>query len=97
VLFSRTRWGRAIFVSKRGTWIVQHKNNGDATVVELIADEGEIELGDRLRGNWGAVGGGETLFAENLNRGISAFFQGRFGHARQAINSAEKWGGDKRF
>jgi hypothetical protein len=95
---NKMSWGKVIFVSKRGGWIVvQHEDDDDATVVELIGDEGEIEIGDRLQGNWGADGGGETLFSENLNREISTFFQGRFGHARPAIDSAEKCSGDKPF
>jgi ATP-dependent DNA ligase len=39
------KWGRVIFVSKHGGWIViQHEDDDDATVVELIGDEGEIEI-----------------------------------------------------
>lgn len=66
---NKISWGKVIFVFKHGGWIaVQHEDDDDATVVKLIGDEGEIELADRLSGNWRANGGGETLFSENLNR-----------------------------
>lgn len=87
-------WGTVAFVSKNGGWIaVQHDGGGAAA--ELIGDEGSVEVGDRLKGDWDADGG-ETVFSQNLQRNIDISIEGRFGSVQAAIKKAIEWSGDSK-
>jgi hypothetical protein len=87
-------WGNVVFVSKNGAWIaVQHDGGGAA--VNLIGDEGLVEVGDLLKGDWDADGG-ETVFSQNLQRKIDISIEGHFGSVQAAIKKAIEWSGDNR-
>src|ERR1700747_236206 len=54
-------WATAVFVSKRGTWIVAQEYD-EWIVFELVGDEGSIQICDEIRGRWNAKGGGQKAF-----------------------------------
>jgi len=55
--------GRVVSVSRNGAMI---KVQSDSTVstVEMLGDEGELQVGDIVRGNWTSLGG-ETIYRDN--------------------------------
>jgi hypothetical protein len=61
----------------------------------LLGDEGLIEVGDEIRGNWGAYGEGERVFVQRLGRNVDTYFQGRYGSVSAAIQKAKEWSGDQ--
>src|ERR1700751_3612237 len=56
-------WATAVFVSKRGTWIVAQEYD-EWIVFELVGDEGSIQICDEIRGRWNAKGGGQKAFVK---------------------------------
>lgn len=85
-------WGTVMFVSRNGAWIVVRHDDG-AAVVELLGDEGSVEVGERIKGNWDADGG-EKAFTESLHRQIDIYIQGRYGSWEVATKNAMAWSGD---
>lgn len=81
--------GEVIFVSRNGGMIVVHHDDGYA-VVELIGNEGSIAVGDRVRGDWDALGG-EPLWTEHGQ--LDAYVQGNWGGREAAIQVARQSGG----
>ena len=55
--------GRVVGVSRNGAMI---KVQSDSTVstVEMLGDEGELQVGDIVRGNWTSLGG-ETIYRDS--------------------------------
>ncbi|MCW2246220.1 hypothetical protein M2352_001811 [Azospirillum fermentarium] len=83
--------GAVIFISRnQGMVVVQH-DDGFA-VVELLGDEGELEVGDRVSGDWDALGG-ETIRASRLQRNMDVYMQGSWGFRDHAIRIARNTGG----
>lgn len=68
--------------------VVQH-DDGYA-VVELLGDEGSLSVGDRVKGDWDALGG-EPLFADGET--LDACFQGSWGSRDAALQTARNTGG----
>ncbi|TIN02388.1 MAG: hypothetical protein E5Y34_07875 [Mesorhizobium sp.] len=81
--------GQVIFVSRNAGIIVVQHDDGYA-VVELIGDEGSLGIGDRVKGDWDALGG-EPLFAGDET--LDAYFQGSWGSRDTAIKIARNTGG----
>lgn len=81
--------GRVIFVSRNGAMIVIQHDDGFA-LVELLGSEGEIELGDEVRGKWDELGG-EPIWRDREK--FDAYFQGSWGSAGAAIQIAKNTGG----
>jgi hypothetical protein len=89
-------WARVVFVSKNGAWAVVHQEDeGEWSIFELLGDEGEIQTGDQIKGNWGSDGG-ETVFPQGLGRSIDIYIQGRFASSKVALEKAREWSGDLR-
>lgn len=81
--------GQVVFVSlNRGMIVVQH-NDGFA-VVELLGSEGELQIGDDVKGDWDALGG-EPIFKDDDEH--DAYFQGNWGSAALAVEIARNAGG----
>ena len=80
---------QVIFVSRNvGMLVVQH---GDGfAVVEMLGSEGEIVVGDKVAGDWDALGG-EPITAHGQN--FDAYFQGNWGSRDAAIKIARNTGG----
>lgn len=76
--------GLVIFVSRNGGMIVVRHDDGYA-VVELLGDEGSLSVGDRVKGDWNALGG-EPLFADGKT--LDAYFQGNWGSRDAAVQIA---------
>lgn len=81
--------GQVVFVSRNEGMIVVHHDDGYA-VVELIGDEGSFSVGDRVEGDWDALGG-EPLFADGET--LDAYFQGSWGSRDTAVQIARNTGG----
>ncbi|TGP30190.1 hypothetical protein EN828_28065 [Mesorhizobium sp. M2D.F.Ca.ET.185.01.1.1] len=81
--------GQVVFVSRNSGMIVVHHVDGYA-VVELIGDEGSLSVGDRVKGDWDALGG-EPLFANDHT--LDAYFQGSWGSRDAAVQIARNTGG----
>jgi hypothetical protein len=81
--------GRVAFVSRNGAIVVVQHDAG-FTVVELIGDEGELSVGDSVRGAWDQ-NGGETLFKDGLR--LDGYFQGTWGSGPHAVQIARNIGG----
>lgn len=69
--------GRVVFSGRAGGMLVVHSDHG-FTLVEMFGQEGEVVVGDTVRGNWDAEGS-ETLF-RGQDR-FDAYFQGTWGVA----------------
>jgi hypothetical protein len=81
--------GQVIFVSRNfGMLVVQHSDG--FAVVELLGSEGEIVVGDTVRGDWDALGG-EPIFKEA--EAYDAYFQGNWGNKLAALKIARNTGG----
>ncbi|WP_343611124.1 hypothetical protein [Novosphingobium sp.] len=52
--------GKVVEVWANGSMLKVHSGS-TVSVVELLGDEGAIEVGDTLKGNWTALGG-ETIW-----------------------------------
>jgi hypothetical protein len=81
--------GNIIFVSRNaGTIVVQ--SDAGFTVVELLGNEGQLEKGDEVLGDWSACGR-EPICRDNQS--FDAYFQGCWGNANAAIQIARQTGG----
>lgn len=69
----------------QGMVVVQHDDG--FTVVELIGNEGDLELGDRLIGNW-EDDGGETIRVPRLQANFDVYMQGTWASKADAIRVA---------
>ncbi len=81
--------GRIVFVSRNGAMLVVQHEEG-FTVVEMLGDEGMLEVGDRVFGNWTAVA------SEPIRRDrevFDAYFQGCWGNPNAAVQVARNAGG----
>lgn len=81
--------GRVVFVSRNGAMLVVQSDDG-FTLVEMMGDEGQIEQGDYVYGDWTAVAG------EPIRRGeetFDAFFQGCWGNSQIPVQMARNTGG----
>ena len=76
--------GRVVFVSRNGGMLVVQHEDG-YTVVEMLGDEGRIEIGDRVHGDWTAVAG-EPI--RHNGEKFDAFFQGCWADPQQAVRIA---------
>lgn len=68
-------WGEVVFVSRNQGMIVVRSDDG-FTVVDLLGDEGLVEVGDRALGDWSA-NGGERITVKRQS--IDAYFQAATG------------------
>jgi hypothetical protein len=87
-------WATAVFVSKRGTWIVAQEYD-EWIVFELVDDEGSIQICDEIRGTWKAKGGGQKTFVKRTGCTVETYIEGRFPSARVAVQKAKQWSGDE--
>jgi hypothetical protein len=81
--------GTVVFVSRNGGMIVVQHDQG-FTLAELLGGEGEIERGDRLRGDWMSLGG------DSLYKGgdeYDAVIQNIYGRVDAAVMAARRMGG----
>ena len=67
--------GCVVFSSRAGGMLVVQSEHG-FTLVEMLGQEGDVVVGDVVRGNWDAEGG-EPLF-RGRDR-FDAYFQGTWG------------------
>lgn len=81
--------GRVRFVSGNKAMIVVQHVDG-FTVVELLGSEGEFTTGERVSGDWSALGG-EPIFKDGEEH--DAYYQGSWGSIEQAIAIARNTGG----
>lgn len=81
--------GQVIFVSRNGGMLVVRHDDGYA-IVEMLGNEGEIEVGGQVRGDWNAVAG-EPIYA-NGHR-YDAYFQGNWPRRDAAVQVARNTGG----
>ncbi|MEH3061525.1 MAG: hypothetical protein PGN33_01685 [Methylobacterium radiotolerans] len=82
-------WGEVVFVSRNQGIAVVRSEDG-FTVVELLGDEGFVQVGDRAIGDWSA-GGGETIRVRG--QALDAYFQATCGTFGQAVSMARRMGG----
>jgi hypothetical protein len=82
-------WGEVVFVSRNQGMVVVRSDDG-FTVVELLGEEGFVQVGDRAHGDWSA-GGGETMTVRR--QPLDAYFQATFGSAEPAVAMARRLGG----
>jgi hypothetical protein len=87
-------WATAVFVSKRGTWIVAQEYD-EWIVFELVGDEGSIQICDEIRGRWNAKGGGQKAFVKRTGRTVDTYIEGKFASALVAVQKAKQWSGDE--
>lgn len=52
--------GTVIATMQGGTFI-KVRSGSTVSIVEMIGDEGELQVGDKVRGNWTSLGG-ETIW-----------------------------------
>lgn len=81
--------GQVIFVSRNGAMLVVQHEDGYA-LVEMLGDEGAIELGAEVDGDWSAVAG-EPIYCDG--RRYDAYFQGNWPGRAAAIQVARNTGG----
>lgn len=62
------------------------------TIVELIGNEGAIEVGDAVFGDWHALGG-EPIKMAGEDEAFDAFYQGCWPSLEAAIRVARNTGG----
>lgn len=82
-------WGDVVFVSRNQGMVVVKSEEG-FTLVELLGDEGFVEVGDRALGDWTAEGGERMTVRK---RSLDAIFQGTYGGLVQAVTMARRMGG----
>ena len=76
--------GHVVYVSPSyGMLVVRH--SGGFALVEMLGDEGSIEVGDSVSGRWDALGG-EPIFKSE--EAYDAYFQGNWGTKEAAIKVA---------
>jgi hypothetical protein len=83
--------GQVVFVSRNGGMVVVGHDDG-FTVVELIGDEGELQRGDVVFGDWHALGG-EPIKKSGENHAFDAYFQGLWSDLASAVTIARNTGG----
>jgi hypothetical protein len=88
-------WATAVFVSKRGTWIVAQEYDS-WIVFELVDDEGSIQICDEIRGKWNAKGGGQKAFVKRTGCTVDTYIEGKFASALVAVQKAKQWSGDEK-
>jgi hypothetical protein len=81
--------GTVIFVSRNGGMLVVQHDQG-LTLIELLGGEGEIEHGDRVRGDLMSLGG-ETFYKHG--EAYDGFVQNIYGSAHAAVEAARRMGG----
>lgn len=81
--------GRVVFVSGNGGMIVVQHNQG-FTLAELLGGEGELKLGDQLRGDWMSLGG-KSL--HKAGKEYHAIVQNIYGRVDAAVLAARRMGG----
>jgi len=69
--------------------VVQHEEG--FTVVEMLGDEGILEVGDYVSGDWTAVAGEPIRREDEV---FDAFFQGCWNNHNAAVMVARRTGGD---
>lgn len=82
-------WGEVVFVSRNQGMLVVRSDEG-FTVVELLGDEGFVQVGDRALGDWSA-NGGETITVRRQR--LDAYFQATYGNPQMAVAMARRLGG----
>ena len=82
-------WGEVVFVSRNQGMVVVKSDEG-FTVVELLGDEGFVQVGDNALGDWSACGG--ELITVRRKR-LDTYFQGTFGDPGVAVAMARRMGG----
>jgi hypothetical protein len=88
-------WATAVFVSKRGTWIVAQEYD-EWIVFELVGDEGSIQICDEIEGRWNVKGGGQKGFVKRTGGTVDTYIEGRFPSAQVAVQKAKQWSGDEK-
>lgn len=83
--------GEVAFVSLNGGMVVVSHDDG-FTIVELLGNEGEIEVGDIVFGDWHALGG-EPIKKSGEDGAYDSYYQGLWGNLNSAISVARKTGG----
>lgn len=81
--------GRIVFVSRNEAMLVVQHEDG-FTVVEMLGDEGVLQVGDEVVGDWTAVA------SEPIRRDgevFDAYFQGCWGNPNAAVRVARNTGG----
>lgn len=81
--------GQVVFVSQNKAMVVVRHDDG-FTVVELIGDEGSVAVGDRVAGDWAALGSEPLRTASGV---LDAYFQGCWGSGQAATTVARNTGG----
>lgn len=81
--------GSVIYVSPMQNMIVVAHGDG-WSVVELLGDEGEIDIGDTLNADWSELGGGVV---RRGGESFDVYFQGTWGSHQAAVESAYRSGG----
>lgn len=81
--------GQVVFVSRNGAMLVVQSDEG-FMLVEMLGDEGQIERGDLVYGDWTAVAGEPIRRAGET---FDAFFQGCWGNYRIPLQMARNMGG----
>jgi hypothetical protein len=69
-------WAMVVFVSRRGTWIVAQEYD-QWIVLELVDDEGSIQICDAIRGSWNLKGGGQKVFVNRTDCTVDAYIRGQ--------------------
>jgi len=54
--------GQVCAVSRNGS-IIKVRSGSTVATIEMLGDEGELRLGDQVRGNWTSLGG-ETIWRD---------------------------------
>ena len=81
--------GRVVFVSGNGGMLVVQSDEGFA-LIELLGDEGQIETGDYVYGDWTALGG-EPIRRDGES--FDAYFQGCWANPQIPVEMARRSGG----
>jgi len=81
--------GQIVFVSRNGAMLVVQHEDG-FTVVEMLGDEGVLQVGDQVLGDWTAVASEPIRRDGDL---FDACFQGCWGNPNAAIQAARDAGG----
>lgn len=83
--------GKVSFVSRNGGMIVVSHDRGH-TIVELLGNEGDIEVGDAVYGDWLALGG-EPIKRAGESDPFDAYYQGCWPTIEGAVLVARNTGG----
>ncbi len=83
-------WGDVVFVTGNQAMLVVRSAEG-FTVVELLGDEGSVQVGDKAFGNWSASGGESLIVRKNR---LDGYFQATHGDFGNAVATARRLGGE---